>query len=137
MNNDRHGILAGGNFIVDRVKTVDHYPDQDTLATILDESLANGGGPYNVLKDLAAMGADYPLEAVGMVGRDADGDWILADCATHGIDTAQLHRSDAARTSHTDVMSVSGSGRRTFFHQRGANARLDLEHFDFTRSRAR
>lgn len=137
MNRKRRGILAGGNFIVDRVKTVDHYPDQDTLATILGESVANGGGPYNVLKDLAAMGADYPLEAAGMVGRDADGDWILADCAAHGIDTSQLHRSDGAPTSHTDVMSVCGSGRRTFFHQRGANAQLDLEHFDFGRSQAR
>jgi sugar/nucleoside kinase (ribokinase family) len=137
MNAPRQGLLAGGNFIVDRVKTVDHYPAQDTLATILHESIANGGGPYNVLKDLAAMGVDYPLEAVGMVGRDGDGDWIAGDCAAHGIDARQLHRSSSAPTSYTDVMSVSGSGRRTFFHQRGANALLDLEHFDFTLSQAR
>ena len=137
MSEERYGLLAGGNFIVDRVKTVDHYPAQDNLATILRESRSNGGGPYNVLKDLAAMGVPYPLEAAGLVGQDSDGDWIAADCAGHGICTRQLHRSGDAPTSYTDVMSSAESGRRTFFHQRGTNAFLDHEHFDFSLSRAR
>jgi sugar/nucleoside kinase (ribokinase family) len=34
-------------------------------------------------------------------------------------------------------MSVKSTGRRTFFHQRGANALLGPEHFDFSASRAR
>ncbi len=34
-------------------------------------------------------------------------------------------------------MSVRATGRRTFFHQRGANALLGPEHFDFTASRAK
>ncbi|MDA0811743.1 MAG: hypothetical protein O3C21_05050, partial [Verrucomicrobia bacterium] len=50
---ERNGILAGGNFIVDHVKVVDHYPEQEMLASILSESMSNGGGPYNVLKDLS------------------------------------------------------------------------------------
>jgi sugar/nucleoside kinase (ribokinase family) len=137
MTASRRGLLAGGNFIVDRVKTIDHYPAQDTLATILRESHSNGGGPYNVLKDLAAMRVDYPLEAVGLVGEDAGGDWIIKDCETSGICTNQLQRSGQAATSYTDVMSCAKSGRRTFFHQRGTNAFLDLQHFDFSRSRAR
>lgn len=137
MTAERRGLLAGGNFIVDRIKTIDRYPEQDTLASILNESISNGGGPYNVLRDLAAMGAGYPLEAAGMVGRDSDGDWVIEDCKSRGIDTQQLHRHPVAPTSYTDVMSVAGSGRRTFFHRRGANALLDLEHFDFGASQAR
>jgi len=133
----RQGLLAGGNFIVDRIKTIDAYPAQDTLASILDEAVSNGGGPYNVLRDLAAMGAAYPLEAAGMVGRDPDGEWIAADCNKRGIGTKQLHRHPEVPTSYTDVMSVAGSGRRTFFHRRGANAFLDLEHFDFSLTQAR
>jgi len=35
-------------------------------------------------------------------------------------------------TSYTDVMTVRDTGRRTFFHQRGANAILAPEHFDFS-----
>lgn len=134
---NRSGILAGGNFIIDYVKIIDDYPAENMLASILSESPSNGGGPYNVLRDLAAMGAPFPLEAAGLVGKDANGDRILEDCRSHGIDTSQLHQTGNAPTSYTDAMTVQSTGRRTFFHQRGANALLDDFHFDFTRTRAR
>ena len=95
----RKGILAGGNFIIDYVKLINGYPEQDMLADIRSETSSNGGGPYNVLKDLAAMRADYPLSAAGLVGKDANGDWILRDCQKAGIDTAQLRQTDKAPTS--------------------------------------
>lgn len=135
MSAERSGILAGGNFIVDHVKVIDAYPAEDMLANILSASRSNGGGPFNVLKDLAAMGAGFPLAAVGMVGADADGDWIRNDCRTHGIDITQLHTTEAHATSYTDAMTVRATGRRTFFHQRGANAALD--EFDFAPCGAR
>lgn len=133
----RTGLLAGGNFIIDHVKLIDRYPEQDMLAFIASETSSSGGGPYNVLKDLAKMKAGYPLEAAGLVGQDANGDWILRDCAAAGIDTAQLHQTAAAPTSYTDAMTVKNTGRRTFFHQLGANAILGESHFDFSRTRAR
>jgi len=137
MNTQRKGILAGGNFIMDHVKIIDGYPEENMLATILRETSSNGGGPYNVLKDLAAMQVGYPLEAVGLVGADPNGDWILRDCRAAGIDTAQLHQTDRAPTSYTDAMTVASTGRRTFFHQRGANALLGEADFDFSRTNAR
>ncbi|MGV3659375.1 MAG: carbohydrate kinase family protein [Prosthecobacter sp.] len=133
----RRGILAGGNFIIGHVKLIDHWPEQDMLTFIRGQTASNGGGPYNVLKDLAAMRAGYPLEAAGLVGRDAHGDWILRDCQDAGIDVTQLHQTDAAPTSYTDAMTVSGTGRRTFFHQLGTNALLGAPHFDFSRTQAR
>lgn len=133
----RTGLIAGGNWITDHVKLIDTWPPQDALANILGESAANGGSAYNVLKNLARLGAPFPLEAVGLVGHDADGRAILADCAVHGIRTDQLRTTRAAATSYTDVMTVQSNGRRTFFHQRGANALLRPEHFDFTGTRAR
>ena len=133
----RNGILAGGNFIIDYVKMIDAYPAQDMLATITSETSSNGGGPYNVLKDLSAMHAGFPLAAVGLVGRDPNGDWILRDCAEAGIDTSQLQQTSEAPTSYTDAMTVGSTGRRTFFHQRGANARLGEAHFDFGHTSAR
>ena len=63
----RNGILAGGNFIIDHVKIIDEYPAENMLATILEESSSNGGGPYNVLRDLSAMGVSFPREAAGLV----------------------------------------------------------------------
>lgn len=137
MDSSRSGILAAGNFIVDYVKIVDHYPQQDMLASILSESQANGGGPYNVLKDLAAMQAGFPLAACGLVGDDANGRWIRQDCAAHSIDATQLHSTSERSTSYTDAMTVQSTGRRTFFHQRGANALFSENHCDCTQTRAR
>ncbi len=136
-NPARSGLLAAGNFIVDHVKLIDYYPSEEMLASILREKSSNGGGPYNVLKDLAKMGAGFPLAAAGLIGSDATGDWILADCADHGIDTRALRRTDRAPTSYTDAFTVESTGRRTFFHQRGANSLLAPEHFDFASSSAR
>ena len=73
----------------------------------------------------------------GLVGDDADGRGIRDDCVARGIDVTQLRTTAAAPTSYTDVMTVEATGRRTFFHQRGANARLDIEHFDFRTTNAR
>jgi sugar/nucleoside kinase (ribokinase family) len=86
----RVGILAGGNWIVDHTKIIDGYPPQDTLASILSQSLSNGGGPYNVLIDLAHLKAPFPLEATGLVGDDAEGAYIRRDCQSHKIDVRQL-----------------------------------------------
>ncbi|MEN9634348.1 MAG: hypothetical protein RL077_2752 [Verrucomicrobiota bacterium] len=132
----RSGILAGGNWIVDHVKILNTWPTQDSLATILAETPSNGGAPYNVLKDLARLGAPFPLSAVGLVGQDAFGQRIIEDCHAHGITTEQLHTTAAAPTSYCDVMTDQTTGRRTFFHRRGANALLGPEHFDFTTTTA-
>lgn len=133
----RCGILAGGNWIVDRVKQIDVYPEQDALANIAMERETNGGAPFNLLKALHRLGAGFPLEAVGLVGDDPAGRWVLEACARSGIRTAQLRCLPGERTAYTDVMTVAETGRRTFFHYRGANARLEPRHFDFEATRAR
>ncbi len=133
----RSGILAGGNWIRDHVKALDSWPAQDGLANIVGHSDGNGGGPYNVLKDLSKLRAPFPLEAVGLVGDDGDGRAIFEDCAALGIGTSQLQTAHGCCTSYTDVMTVRETARRTFFHDRGANARLGPEHFDFSVTKAR
>ena len=59
-----------------------------------------------------------------MIGTDSAGDWILDVCRRNRIDVSSMHRTNTAPTSYTDVMTVASTGRRTFFHQRGANALL-------------
>ena len=135
--NPRHGVLAGGNWIVDAVKIVDCWPQQDALANIRSTSRGTGGSPFNLLVDLALLGAGFPLDAVGLVGDDENGRYILDLCRERSIGTERLQTTTAAPTSYTDVMTVEGSGRRTFFHARGANALLDHTHFDFTQTTAR
>ena len=133
----RRGIVAGGNWIVDHVKLIERWPAVETITSICSQMSSNGGAPYNVLKDLARLGAAFPLEAIGLVGDDAAGAFIREDCMRHGIDPTQLRTTTKAPTSYTDVMTERGSGRRTFFHCRGANAELGPEHFDFVRTRAK
>ncbi len=136
MTEQRSGVLAGGNWIVDRVKLIDRYPEQDGLAHILEQSSGNGGSPYNLLKDLSRLGAPFPLAGFGLVGKDEDGSSILEDCRAHGIDTAHIRRTTEAATSYTDVMTVRSTGRRTFFHQPGANRLLDASDISLGTSRA-
>lgn len=130
----RKGVLAGGSFIVDFVKIINDWPEQETLASISKETASNGGGPYNTLRDLAVLQPSLTLEACGLLGEDANGDWIIDDCRRHGIDGSQLQRTADAITSYTDAMTVSSTGKRTFFHHRGANALLGPEHFSFTKT---
>lgn len=119
-NSDRRGIAAAGNWIVDNVKIIDTWPEQETLANILDERKGTGGAPYNVLMDLAAMQAPFPLTGIGVLGCDADGDAIERDMRDRNV-RCLFRRSETRRTSYTDVMTVRGTGRRTFFHNRGPN----------------
>ena len=133
----RSGILAAGNFIVDRVKLIDAYPSENTLASILSETPSNGGGPYNVLTDLSRMNVSYPLSAAGLIGTDPDGEWIWNHCLENNIETTLLLVSPDHPTSYTDVMTVKSTGRRTFFHQRGANAAFTGDHIDFRETTAK
>jgi sugar/nucleoside kinase (ribokinase family) len=130
----KNGILVGGNWIVDYVKLVDVFPEEEKLVNILSESNCNGGSAYNVIMDLWKLQANFPLSGVGLVGDDDRGNQIISHCQGLGINTTQIRQTGKAHTSYTDVMSVKGTGKRTFFHQRGANALLDIDDFDFTLS---
>lgn len=133
----RRGILGGGNWIIDRVKMIDVFPKPETLSNISEESLGTGGSAYNVLIDLAKLGAPFPLSGAGLVGADELGKEIVKHCKRHKIDTKQITVSRDAETSYTDVMTEIDSGRRTFFHFRGANAAWTGKELRFEETRAR
>ncbi len=123
------GIIAAGNWIVDITKLINVYPAQDTLADIASEERNNGGGAFNVLCDLANLGAPFPLQALGLIGQDAGGDWIAAHCRSLGIDPSLLipppQRPDLLHGCH----DRGRHGPAHLFHQRGANRYFGPEHF--------
>jgi sugar/nucleoside kinase (ribokinase family) len=135
--NNRSGLLAGGNWIIDQVKMIDVYPGHEQLANISGQSQGTGGSPYNVLLDLAKLGASFPLVGAGLVGQDALGEYIIDDCRSHNIDPSFISVSPGTSTSYTDVMTEIEGGRRTFFHNRGANATWDGSDIDFSASSAK
>lgn len=130
MSPARHGITCAGNWIVDRVKLVDVWPQEERLSNVLTEVRGGGGGAHNVCIDLARMGAPFPLRAVGIVGDDEDGRWLLTEAYQNRVDITGLHKTKEASTSYTDVMTVKSTGRRTFFHSRGANRLFQPRHVE-------
>lgn len=136
-NAARRGLVAGGNWVIDRVKTIDVFPQHEKLANILGQSSGLGGGPHNVLVTLAKSGAAFPLFAAGLVGEDDGGALILETCKKHRIDTKYLRSTSEAATSFTDVMTERANGRRTFFHYRGANALWRGDNVDFAKTKAK
>lgn len=127
-NTKRSGFLAAGNWIIDQVKIVDCYPKEESLALVLEEQPSNGGSPYNLLKDLRRLGVTAPLQGAGLLAEDELGRSIRTDCEKENIDASRFHWTRSAPTSYTDVFSVSSTGRRTFFHQKGTNALLEAQH---------
>lgn len=122
------GIACAGNWIVDAVKFIDTWPGRGELANILDEKHGGGGSPHNVLTDIAKLKLDIPLYGIGCVGGDSYGEFLREHCRTLGIDSEMLIALDDYPTSYTDVMTLQGSGERTFFHARGANALFNPDH---------
>jgi len=116
---ERRGIVGAGNWVLDTVKTIDRWPPEGELAEVLRLERAWGGGPCNVLFDLAKLGRELPLYAAGCVGKDSNGDWLLRELAERNINWAMIRQIAEEPTSFTDVMNVGG--KRTFFHGRGAN----------------
>lgn len=87
------------------MKVIDAWPPQDTLANIISQAKGNGGAPFNILLNLAKLDSRLPLEAIGLVGEDADGHRIVKDWRAHGINISQLRTTVLAPTSYTDVMT--------------------------------
>jgi len=116
---------------------VDVFPQREQLANIRSQSQGTGGAPFNVVVNLARLKATFPLSAAGLVGKDTLGDEILSICKKHKIDTRLLKSTADAPTSYTDVMTEIGNGRRTFFHNRGANALWEGDDLKFEKTRAR
>lgn len=125
---NRRGIISAGTVVMDVIKFIDVYPEKGNLTTITKEAMGLGGCAHNVLVDIASLETDIPLYAAACVGNDAYGKAILDSFASHGVDCSAVRVLEDCPTSYTDVMSeTSGSCSRTFFHNRGANARLSAD----------
>jgi len=133
---NRRGITIGGNVVFDYVKMISTYPKPGNLADILSIQRSVGGALPNTIIDLAKMDSGLPLQAIGVTGADEMGEYVLGLLKNHGIDIGMIAKQGSVGTSFTDVMMVQDTGDRTFFHFRGANSLLGIEHFDFTKINA-
>ena len=129
----RKGICVAGNLIVDITYPIERWPRQSELTTITDGIARSvGGAVCNVITDLAKLDETLPLSALGVIGDDAEGEFILEQLGRHeNIDLSLLGRKGT--TSFTAVMSDNRTKARTFFQYRGANALFDESFIDWDR----
>lgn len=128
----RQGFICAGCWTVDRIKLIDQWPMEEELARISLVDRQGGGSAYNVGLDIRKLDPSMPVSAIGLLGNDDDGNFLYEQASGHKLDLSQLHRTDNSATSYTDVMTVSSTGKRTFFHYPGANDLLEPAHFDFS-----
>ncbi len=132
---ERKGIALAGNILTDNVKMVQNYPEKGMLATITRESLAVGGCVPNTGIDIAKLDPNMIVKVYGRVGDDYKGEYVVGEMKKVGIDVSGVKVSKTEPTSYSDVITVMGTGERTFFHNRGANKEfnpgdVDLESLD-------
>jgi sugar/nucleoside kinase (ribokinase family) len=134
---ERRGLAGIGTWIMDHVRMIDVWPQEQTLANVRKEYFSGGGLAHNLIVDVAVFDLGIPLEAVGFVGEDDDGRRILELCTKLGADVTHLKVTDQAPTSYTEVMTVESTGRRTFFHSRGANNLVTYDNIPFGQLKSR
>ena len=125
------GIAFAGNLVVDYIKYVDAYPAPQELAAITGMERSVGGLVCNCALTLAKLDPRLPVKAIGIVGDDEAGGYVLSRFSGHAnVDASWVVRE--GRTAFTDVVTDAGLGQRTFFTYKGANSLLTPDRFDFT-----
>ena len=124
---NKKGIAVAGNMIVDLLYPINGIPKPGELTTITaDAARTTGGFLCNDIVDLAKLDPTMPLVALGRVGDDAEGKFIrekMAECKN--IDM-QFVKTEGT-TSFTLVMADEITKQRTFYHNRGGNAKFNEE----------
>src|ERR1700689_5036751 len=136
MNGGR-GVLGGGTWCGDLNKTIPAWPVEDTMTYIVEFDRQNGGSGSNMAIDLKRLDPSLPVEAMGVIGDDDDGRFLLGRCEAFGIDSGGLTALPGGATPFADCFNSLESGRRTHFYSPGVVAQLSPDHFDFSRTQAR
>lgn len=126
---EKCGIAVAGTILVDKLNEISAYPASGELTKILSVSRAVGGAVPNTGIDIKRVDPSVTVKAVGKIGKDSEGDFLVETLENNGVDTSLLVRGDAP-TSFTDVMSIVG-GQRTFFTFPGACAEFGYDDIDF------
>lgn len=133
----REGFLTAGTFCLDRNIVVDSWPEEDMVATVRAVARSGGGSACNFAIDMRKLDPTVPVSTQTLVGADADGDFLVAEAARHGIDTAGFARTADAHTQMTDAYTSAATGRRTHILFEGTATEMTPEHFDFSTTNAR
>ena len=130
---EKNGICVAGSILVDKINEISAYPKCGELQKINNIDLAVGGCVPNVAIDLKKIAPELSVSAVGKIGNDSEGEFIIKTLNENGVDTSKISVCDCKKTTFTDVMSISG-GQRTFFVYLGADSEFMAGDIDFSQS---
>jgi sugar/nucleoside kinase (ribokinase family) len=115
-------ILVIGIATVDAIGwPIDGFPGPGGLRFFERLTMSTGGCAINCSIALAKLGV--PCDTIARIGADILGDFVVAELARHGVNSAGMVRDPQASTAFTFVC-VNAAGERCFFHTMGADARL-------------
>ncbi len=133
----RRGVLSAGTFCVDFNKSIARWPSEDTSNEVLAFDRQGGGSGFNMALDLKRLDPAFPVEAMGVVGDDDLGRFLLNECDAHGVERGRLQALPGGATMSVDAFNVRDSGRRTHFYHQGVAAAMTPDCFDFSSTKAR
>ena len=126
-------IVFCGSMIADVIKTLPTWPDKGMLVSVTSIRRQIGGAVCNSGVDLKTLDPSVEVRAVGAVGDDDNGSFVVDYLSSRGLDCSQVRRVKGVPTSFTDVMTVEPTGERTFFNMHGADSTLVPEDIDVSR----
>jgi sugar/nucleoside kinase (ribokinase family) len=125
LRGSRPTVACVGTYIVDVLgRPVSELPRGQVSMHLEEIRMTPAGTAGGTSVDLARLGAR--VVAVGAIGRDHIGDFLLSSLAGEGVETAHLVRKDGAQTSAT-MLPIHPDGSRPAWHVPGANATFDLD----------
>ena len=129
LRRSRPEVIAAGTYVMDVLgRPVAELP-VGQVSLILDEIRPTPAGTAGgTAVDLARLGAH--VTAIGAVGTDLAGDFVVNAMTAQGIDASSLRRKDGVQTSCT-ILPIHPDGSRPAWHVPGANSTFAIDDVDW------
>lgn len=128
---ERKSIAFAGDILVDKVNTVDSFPQKKTLAQIAQCSQSVGGCVPCTAINLAKIDKSIPISVWGCVGNDEGGRYVINTLRQYNINTNSVTVLPNSHTGFCEVMHHP-NGNRMFFYLKGANTLFGPEYVDLS-----
>ena len=116
----KKSIIVAGSIIVDTINEISAYPKKGCLEQVFSIKKSLGGLVPNVGIDLKRIDPELHIYAVGQIGDDENGKFVIDSLEKEKIDTSLISINKKTPTSVDFVMSEQ-KGERTFFAYSGTN----------------
>ena len=126
----RTGVLSMGTMCVDYAKKIEHMPELESVVIIDEVSRSTGGPGLNLAFDIKQLDPELIVEAIGCLGQDANGQFIIDQSTKFDLKNERMQRSSGPVSGFADALTLNANGKRTFLFHVGSNCELDFDAID-------